>query len=117
MRMQKEEIATLTLLAFAAAGMLLFSMLTAPVPGGTFSAGNQVTVEGTLLHTDETYKGGHLLMTVKTTDRLIKVFVPSSSDGYPTAKEAEPGKTLSISGKVQDYKGELELVAESVRNL
>ncbi len=117
MKMQQEEltIVLLLLLATLAIGVLYVAASSSSlIPSAMASVDGSVTIEGTLLHKETTYQGGHILMTVKTIDGPVVVFVPASNDCYGVAAKAEPGCTLMVTGKEQEYKGEPEIVASAM---
>ena len=118
MKLQKEEltIVLLLLLATLAIGVLYVAASNSSlIPSAMASVDGSVTIEGTLLHKETTYQGDHILLTVKTTEGLVIVFVPASNDCYNVATKAEPGCTLIVTGKEQEYKGEPEVVASAMK--
>lgn len=117
MRLKKEELATLVILACAL--VAIGALYLASLPSGQYSwssaDGDHVTVTGALLSKEKTQSGGHIILSVKTDSGPLSVFVPASSDGFDEAQKTEPGKEITVTGKVQTYKGEKELVAESIK--
>ena len=118
MRLQKEELAIVVLLLFAAIASSSLLLVSAGAPGATYSndsrVGDIVHLEGQLLHKEKTGSSGHQLLTVKSGTGLVTVFVSSTSGGRETADAAKPGNIIYIQGKVQDYKGQREIVASSI---
>ena len=117
MRLQKEELATLIILALslvAIGGLYLLTGVSVPYsydsPNGT-----RVTVAGPVLSKDTTNTGGHIILSVKTSAGLLDVFVPATSDAYAAASGVKPGSEVEAVGLVQTYKGQKEVVAESIR--
>lgn len=118
MKLQKEEHAVLLLLILStlATGLLYVAASTSSIiPSATASPDGTICVEGTLLHKETTYKGNHITMTVKTSSGPLTVFVPATADCYDIAARAEPGCTMIVSGKEQEYKGKPEIVASALK--
>lgn len=116
MRLQKEEVATIIILVCA---LIAIAILFFVMSGGTHkpftkdsAVGDKVLVEGTLLSKERTYTGGHLIAIVKTDSGLAKLFVPSTSESYDAVQNAIPGDDLRITGEVEVYRGEKEVVAD-----
>jgi DNA/RNA endonuclease YhcR with UshA esterase domain len=118
MHLQKEELAVVVLLLFAAIAASALMLVSAGAPGAAYSkesrAGDIVHLEGLLLHKEKTGSGGHQLLTVKSGTELVTVFVSATCGGRETADAAKPGNTVYIQGKVQDYKGQREIAASSI---
>jgi hypothetical protein len=118
MRLQKEELAVVVLLLFAAVASSALLLVSAGAPGATYSndskAGDTVHLEGQLLYKEPTGSGGHQLLTVKSGTELVTVFVSATSGVLEAADAAKPGNTIYVQGKVQDYKGQREIVASSI---
>ncbi|MGA9141386.1 MAG: OB-fold nucleic acid binding domain-containing protein [Methanocella sp.] len=116
--MQKEELAVIVLLLFAAVAACVLVLVTGEAPGAQYSGaskpGDTVVLEGLLVHKEETGSGGHLLLTVKAGPELVKVFVNARSSALDVAAAASPGSMLSVRGEVQEYKGGREVVASSI---
>ena len=115
---QKYELAVILLLVLSTLAVGLVYLAATPsslIPSAKASHDGSVTIDGTLLHKEITYKGKHVLMTVKTIDGPIAVFIPANSDCYDIASKAEPGVTLLITGKEQKYDGEPEIVASAIQ--
>lgn len=118
MHLQKEELAVVVLLLFAAVASTSLLLISAGAPGATYGndskAGDIVHLEGQLLHKEKTGNGGHQLLTVKSGTELVTVFVAATSGGQDVADAAKPGNIIYVQGKVQDYKGQREIVASSI---
>ena len=117
MRFQKEEIAVFVIIlcALLAAGALyIMSGVTVPY---SWSSGNgsHVSVTGQVLSKEKTYQGGHIILHIKTNTGPLTVFVPSSSGAFESANRSRPGSEIEATGKVQVYKGEKEIVAETIK--
>ena len=56
-------------------------------------------------------------MSIKTDSGPLNVFVPASCDTFSVANGAQPGKSIKVTGKLQTYNGEKEIVADSVSNI
>jgi DNA/RNA endonuclease YhcR with UshA esterase domain len=118
MRLQKEELAVVVLLLFAAIASGALLLVSAGAPGATYGNnskdGDIVHLEGLLLHKENTGSGGHQLLVVKSGTELVTVFVSATSGGCEAANAAKPGNTIYVQGKVQDYKGQREIAASSI---
>jgi len=118
MHMQKEEIAVIVLLLFAAVAACALLLISAGAPGMAYSnssrAGDAVHLEGQLLHKEKTMSGGHQMLTVKAGTELVTVFVSATSGAIDAAGAAQPGNSLYVQGKVQDYKGQREIMATAI---
>lgn len=118
MHMQKEELAVVALLLSAAVAACVLVLVTGEAPGAQYSAeskpGDTVVLEGLLVHKENTGSGGHILLTVKAGPELVKVFVNARGGAVDVATMASNGNFVSVHGKVQEYKGEREIVADSV---
>ncbi len=118
MHMQKEELAIVVLLLFAAIAACVLLLISTDVPGAAYSAdskvGDVVHLEGLMVYKEMTASGGHITMTVKSEAGLVKVFVSASSDAIDNADATDPGNHVYVQGKVQDYKGEREILATSI---
>ncbi|CAJ35672.1 OB-fold nucleic acid binding domain-containing protein [Methanocella arvoryzae] len=118
MELQKSELAVILLLLLSTLAVGFVYLAATPsslIPSAKTSHDGSVTIEGTLLHKETTYTGKHVLMTVKTIDGPIAVFIPANSDCYSTASKVEPGAILLITGKEQEYNGEPEIVASAIQ--
>jgi hypothetical protein len=118
MHLQKEELAIVVLLLFAAIAASALMLVSAGAPGTAYSndsrIGAIVHLEGLLLYKEKTGSGGHQLLTVKSGTELVTVFVSATSGGREAADAAKPGNTIFIQGKLQDYKGQREIVASAI---
>jgi DNA/RNA endonuclease YhcR with UshA esterase domain len=118
MRLQKEELAVVVLLLFAALAACVLVLVTGESPGskytGSSKTGDTVVLEGLLVHKEKTGSGGHMLLTVKAGTELVTVFVDARGSAIDIATSATSGNMLSVRGKVQDYKGTREVVASSI---
>jgi len=76
--------------------------------------GMDVTVKGVV---DSYYeKDGHVFIDLNDTTGTIKAVVfENTAKGMPTVYNIEQGDMISIEGKVQLYKNELEIVATAVK--
>jgi DNA/RNA endonuclease YhcR with UshA esterase domain len=117
MRLQNEELATLIILALSLAGVgALYLLAGASAPYSYDSPeGARVTVTGLVLSKDTTYNGGHIILCVKTAAGPLDVFVPATGDAYAAAGLTKPGHEIEAMGLVQMYKGQKEVVAESIK--
>jgi DNA/RNA endonuclease YhcR with UshA esterase domain len=117
MRLKNEELAAFIILvcALLAVGALyLLSGASKPYSWSS-SDGDRVAVTGLLLSKEKTYQGGHIILCVKTDTGPLDVFVPASSDAFEAANDTSPGDEIEAIGTVQTYKGQKELVAETIK--
>lgn len=118
MRLQKEELATVAILICALVAVGILYVFLSGSAHAEYSAnskdGDSVYAQGTLLSNEHTRTGGHIVMSVKTDNGPVSVFVSASSDCYDAADAAQPGKDVRVTGKLQTYKNEKEIVADSV---
>jgi len=117
MRLQKEELATLVILVLALAAIGALFLLTGASSPYSYDSrnGTRVSVTGPVLSKDTTYKGGHIILSVKTASGPIDVFVPATSDAFAAANKTKPGSEIEAVGLVQTYKGQKEVVAELIK--
>jgi hypothetical protein len=118
MHLQKEELAVVVLLLFAAVAACGLLLVSAGAPGLAYSnnskAGDTVHLEGLLLHKEKTVSGGHQMLTVKSGTDLVTVFVSATSGAIDEADAARAGQSIYVQGKVQDYKGQREIAATAI---
>jgi len=118
MHLQKEELAVVVLLLFAAVAACALMFVSTGAPGALYTngskAGDTVHLEGLLLHKEKTNSGGHLMLTVKAGTVPVTVFVSAASNAFEAADAAMPGNTVYVQGKVQDYKGSREISASAM---
>ena len=119
MRFSNGELAAIVLLVCALLAVGAFYVLSGVVKTYSWSSadGDRVSVTGMLLSKETTYKGGHVLLHLKADTGPVDVFVPASSDASAAANASLPGSTIEAIGKVQTYKGQKEIVAESVKEI
>ncbi len=121
MRLQKEELATVAILICAVAAVGILYVFLSGSTHAQYSAnskdGDSIYAQGTLLSKDYTKTGGHIVMSIKTDNGPLSVFVPASCDTYSIADGAQPGKSIKVTGKLQTYNGGKEIVADSVSNI
>jgi DNA/RNA endonuclease YhcR with UshA esterase domain len=117
MRFQKAELATLIILvtALLAVGVLYFLNGVAGPYTASSGDGDRVAVTGPILSGTTTHTGGHIILSIKTDLGPINVFVPASSEAFATAKNAVPGDEITVTGKVQIYNNEKEIVADTIQ--
>jgi DNA/RNA endonuclease YhcR with UshA esterase domain len=116
MRFSREELATFIILACALLAIGALYLLACPSGDYTSSSadGDHVTVTGVLLFKETTHKGGHQVLCLKTDYGSLNVFVPASCDSFAVAKNAVPGKELTVTGRVKSYKNKKEIIADSI---
>ena len=116
MKLTREEKATLVILctcALAVAALFIFSgdaRDSLPPYTQDSDPGDNVRVDGILLHKEKTGTGNHFILLVKTGADMAKVFVPASSDSYAMIEKAADGDSIRLSGVVKLYNGETEVV-------
>ncbi len=121
--MHRDDMAVLTamLMCFSSLVLvyLLFSTVPAATPGGDapFEPGNTVTVYGEILEVKQTNTGGHLVLKVLTGSGVVNVFVPGSSGAREVMEFVHRGIEVSITGRVDVYNGELEIMVESASDI
>lgn len=118
MRFQREELATLLILALSIVAIgILYAWAGASAPYSYASTENsRVTVAGLVLARETTYQGGHIVIVVKTPSGPVDIFVPAGSDAYAIANRTKPGTEIEATGLVKIYKGQKEVVAETIRD-
>lgn len=118
MRLQKEELATVAILLCALAAIGILYVFLSGSAHGQYSAdskeGDIVSARGTLLSKERTHTGGHLVMSIKTDAGPLKIFVSSSSDCYDAAEGLQPGREVKVTGKVEIYQNEKEIIPDSI---
>jgi DNA/RNA endonuclease YhcR with UshA esterase domain len=118
MRLQKEELATVAILICALVAVGILYIFLSGGAHAQYSAsskdGDTLYAQGTLLSKDHTKTGGHIVMSIRTDAGILNVFVPASCDTFSVADSAKPGKSVKVTGKLQTYNGEKEIVADSV---
>jgi tRNA(Ile2) C34 agmatinyltransferase TiaS len=116
MRLKREEMAAVVILIFASLAVCCLYLLSGYSKPYSYSSadGDRVSVTGPVLHSEKTYQGGHVILTVRTDAGPLSVFVPASSDAFKAASEAAPGDEIEAIGTVQTYKGAKEVVAEKI---
>ncbi|HTY91482.1 MAG TPA: OB-fold nucleic acid binding domain-containing protein [Methanocella sp.] len=119
MRIQNEELATLIILALSLAAIGALFLLTGASTHYSYDSpnGTRVTVSGPVLSKENTYQGGHIVLSVKTDAGPLDVFVPAASDAYEAANRTKPGSEIEATGLVQTFKGQKEVVAEKIKPL
>src|SRR5271157_4004206 len=117
MRLQKAELATLIILicALLAVGALYFLNGVAGQYTVSSGDGDRVAVTGPILSSTTTHTGGHIILSIRTDLGPVNVFVPASSAAFDAAKNAAPGDEIMVTGKVQTYNNEKEIVAETIK--
>jgi DNA/RNA endonuclease YhcR with UshA esterase domain len=117
MRLKYEELAAMIILVCALLAVgALYLLSTASTPYSWSSGeGDRVTASGLLLAKKPTYRGGHIILTVKTDCGPLTVFVPATSDAFKAASQMEPGNEIEATGIVQIYNGQKEILAEKIK--
>jgi DNA/RNA endonuclease YhcR with UshA esterase domain len=117
MRLKNEELAALVILVCAVLAVGALYLLSGVTDEYTWSSadGARVKVTGLVLSKENTYQGGHIILVMKTDTGPIDVFVPASSDAFEAASLVKPGDEAEVTGTVQTYKGQKEVVAEMIK--
>jgi DNA/RNA endonuclease YhcR with UshA esterase domain len=74
--------------------------------------GERVAFEGVVYEKTLTSTGDHLILTIDYDGRLVTVFVPGSAGAPEINGRVAEGDRLGITGTVDEYKGEKEVVVE-----
>jgi DNA/RNA endonuclease YhcR with UshA esterase domain len=117
MRIKNEELAAFIILvcALLAVGALYLLAGASKPYSWSSGEGDRVSVTGLLLSKEKTYQGGHIVLCIKTDVGPLSVFVPASSDAFEAANHTTPGSEIAAIGTVKTYKGQKEVVAETVK--
>lgn len=123
--MQKEEKVMVVLLAMALASIAVAYLTFLPDDSGSdvqqlseFSGiGDRVVFEGTVLGKRFTYTGDHLLLDIDYDSTIVKVFVPNSAGAMGIDNAVSEGDWVRITGDVDEYKGEREVVVKSGKDI
>jgi len=117
MRLKNEELAAFVILVCALLAVGALYLLAGASKPYTWSSGegDRVSVTGLLLSKEKTYQGGHIILCIKTDAGPLNIFVPASSDAFEAADRSTPGSEIEATGTIQAYKGEKELVAETIQ--
>ncbi|MBP2030295.1 RecG-like helicase [Methanohalophilus levihalophilus] len=79
--------------------------------------GTVVTIEGVVYEKALTRTGEHLILTVDYDSWLIKVFVPENAGAGEIDNIINEGDVLQITGKLDEYKGEKEIILENKNDI
>jgi DNA/RNA endonuclease YhcR with UshA esterase domain len=116
--MQKEEKVVIVLLVMAALSLIIgywgFASHVAAYSEDS-KLGEHVYVESTILTKQMTRTGDHLILGLSNPG--IKVFVPGDNGAKEVYDNVENGDRVRITGKVQEYKNEREIVVESAKDV
>lgn len=117
MRLRNEELAAVIVLACAVLAIGGLYLLVGNTSTYTWSSegGDRVSVTGLVLSKEKTYQGGHIILIVKTNTGPLNVFVPAASDAFAAANRTKPGDEIEAIGTVQLYKGQKEVIAETIK--
>lgn len=119
MRLQNEELATIVILVLSLVAIGALFLLTGASAPYTYDSpeGARVMVTGLVLAKENTYQGGHVILCVKTSAGPLDVFVPAGSGAFEAANATKPGSEVEAVGLVEMYKGQKEVVAETIKLL
>jgi tRNA(Ile2) C34 agmatinyltransferase TiaS len=117
MRLKNEELAAFIILVCALLAVGALYLLSGASEPYSWSSndGDRVSVTGLVLSKESTYQGGHIIMTVKTDAGPLSIFIPASSDTLQAASLIRPGDEITVTGTVQTYKEQKEVVAETIK--
>jgi DNA/RNA endonuclease YhcR with UshA esterase domain len=76
--------------------------------------GENVFVEGSVISKRLTYSGNHLIMVVESVSGPVNIFIPSENGADAIYSSLTEGSGVYISGVVDEYNGELEVVVQAV---
>ena len=79
--------------------------------------GEIATIEGVVYKKTLTRTGEHLILTVDYDSWLIKVFVPGNAGAEEISNLVIEGDRLRITGELDEYKGEKELIIENKNDI
>lgn len=79
--------------------------------------GEIVTIEGIVYDKTLTRTGEHLILTIDYDSWLIKVFIPGKEGAGEINNLVFEGDMLKITGRLDEYKGEKELVVENKNDI
>ncbi|WP_406656970.1 OB-fold nucleic acid binding domain-containing protein [Methanolobus sp. ZRKC2] len=122
--MEKEEKVVVVLLAmiflsFSIAYVFFFSEAGSEVAEFSVSSeiGERVVLEGSVVSKRFTYTGDHLLLTVDSGSETVKVFIPSDNGARDIGSMVNEDDTIKVSGVVDEYKGEIEVVVRDEKDV
>lgn len=79
--------------------------------------GEKVYLEGIVASEQFTNTGGHLLIAVEHDSETTKVFVPKDKGAQEIASMISENSKIRVTGEVQEYRGELEVVMQDINDL
>jgi DNA/RNA endonuclease YhcR with UshA esterase domain len=79
--------------------------------------GETVTIEGTLYSKENTFNGNHLILQIDYNSDLLTVFIPENNGAMNIDSRIAVGDRLRIKGKVDEYKGEPEIIIENENDI
>lgn len=116
--MQKEEKTVVVLLLMAVLSLIIgyfgFSSQT-PAYSSDSKLDEKVYVEGTILAKQMTRTGENLILTLSNLN--VKVFVPKNNGAKEVYNSLKTGDSVRITGRVQEYRNEKEIMVESVKDV
>jgi len=122
--MEREEkvVVILLLMVFISLSIAYVFFFSESVPDtAEFSSssqiGDKVILEGTVVSKRFTYTGDHLLFTVDSGSEIVKVFVPSDNGAANVGPRINEDDTVSLSGTVDEYNGEIEIVIRNENDI
>lgn len=116
--MYKEEKTILILLAMASLSLAIAYLTFFPENNQHYkeytdnlSIGEPVQTSGTITQLRTTNTGGHLIIHLKTEhEETITIFIPK---GAEMSKDLETGDHIRVCGKLSEYKGKREILADA----
>jgi DNA/RNA endonuclease YhcR with UshA esterase domain len=116
--MQKEEKVVVVLLVMAVLSLIIgyfgFSSQTAGYSSNS-KLGERVYVEGTVLSKQMTRTGDNLVL--KLSNLNVNVFIRKDNGAREVYNAVKTGDRVRITGKVQEYNNEREIVVESAKDV
>jgi DNA/RNA endonuclease YhcR with UshA esterase domain len=116
--MQKEEKVVVVLLVMAVLSLVIgyfgFSSQTDAYSSDS-KLGERVYAEGMILSMQKTGKGDHLIL--KLSNLNVDVFIRKDNGAMEVYNAVKTGDRIRITGKVQEYNNEREIVVESAKDV
>lgn len=79
--------------------------------------GEKVYLEGIVASKHFTNTGGHLLIDVEYNSETTEIFVPKDKGAQEIASILSENTKIRVTGEVQEYKGELEVVVQDINDI
>ncbi len=76
------------------------------------NVGDKVMLHGQVVDKRGTFTGDHLILTVDSERSIVKVFVNRNNGASLVNKSVDVADTVEITGILEEYEGEIEIVVE-----